>query len=148
MIGRLKSFGKDSSAATAVELAFVLPLLLVLVFGVFEYARLQWTREALAQTAAAGARCMAMSASSCQSAGAYSSAGTTTYVEGVASGWGVTLTGTNLTLNNNTTCAGVSSTKGFSTITIAYTFSTIVPNEIVSLAGGQSLSSTACYPNE
>ncbi|HEY1426353.1 MAG TPA: TadE/TadG family type IV pilus assembly protein [Caulobacteraceae bacterium] len=138
----------NDAGATAVELAFILPLFLVLVFGVFEFARLMWTREALAQTAAAGARCMAMSASSCQSSGAYSSSGATAYIDGVAANWGLTLTASNLTLNNAATCSGITTPKGFSTASISYTFVSVVPKEIVALAGGESLSTSACYPNE
>ena len=148
MSGRLRRFARARDAATAVEFAFILPLLLVLVFGIFEFARLMWTREALAETAAAGARCMAMSATSCQSGGAYSSSGTTTYIQGVGNTWGLSLTASNLTLNNNTTCSGVSATKGFSSVTITYSFASVVPNEIVALAGGESLSGAACYPNQ
>ena len=88
-----------------------------------------------------------MSATSCASAGAYSSGNTTTYIEGVATGWGVTLTSTNIALNNSTTCAGVTATNGFSSVTITYTFQSIVPNLITALAGGTTLTSTACFPN-
>ena len=148
MTRRVRRFALARDAATAVEFAFILPLLLILVFGVFEFARLMWTREALVETAAAGARCMAMSASSCQSGGAYSASGTDTYIEGVGANWGLSLSASNLTLNNNTTCSGVTATKGFSSVTIAYSFVSVVPNEIVALAGGESLSGTACYPNQ
>ena len=55
----------------------------------------------------------------------------TTYIKGVASGWGVTLANANVTLNNSTTCAGVS---GFSQVTITYTFQTVIPY-ITSLVG-------------
>ena len=148
MIRRSEGLLADEAGATAVELAFILPLFLVLVFGVFEFSRLMWTREALQQTAAAGARCMAMSASSCQASGAYSATTTTTYVDGVGSNWGLALSASNLTLNNAATCSGITAPKGFSTVAISYTFASIVPHELVALAGGESLSASACYPNQ
>ena len=148
MTRRYEGLLADEAGATAVELAFILPLFVVLVFGVFEFARLTWTREALSQTAAAGARCMAMSASSCRSGGAYSAAATTSYIGGVGSNWGLTLVAGNLALDNAATCSGISAPKGFSTVTISYSFVSIVPHEIVALAGGENLSASACYPNQ
>jgi Flp pilus assembly protein TadG len=125
----------------------VLGPLLLLIFGVFEFGRLLWIREALQETATAGARCMGMSASSCAASGAYSSTNTTTYIENAATTWGVTLTGSNIALNNNTTCAGVSAANGFSSVTITYTFQSVVPNFVTALSGGTTLTSTACFPN-
>jgi len=125
----------------------VLGPFLLLVLGVFEFGRICWTREALQETAAAGVRCMGLSASSCASGGAYSSSNTKTYMEGVASDWGITLTNSNFSLNSNTTCAGVSAPKGFSTVTITYTFQSIAPNEVKALSGSPQLTATACYPN-
>ena len=138
---------RDKRGAAAVEFAAVIGPLLLLTLGVFEFGRLLWTREALQETASAGARCMGMSATSCASGGSYSSGNTMTYVESVASNWGVTLANTNITLNNSATCAGVSAPNGFSTVTISYTFQSIVPNEVRALTGGEVLSNTACFPN-
>jgi Flp pilus assembly protein TadG len=137
----------DRRGAAAVEFAAVLAPLMILIFGVFEYGRLLWTREALQETATAAARCMGMSATSCASGGSYSSGNTQTFIETTASGWGVALTAANISLDDNTTCGGVSASNGFSSATITYTFQTIVPNEIVSLAGGTVLTTTACFPN-
>jgi len=130
-----------------VEFAAVLGPLLLLTFSVFEFGRLEWTREALQETASAAARCMAMNSTSCASGGAYSSTNAVAYVKSVAGNWGVTLLDGNITLNNNTTCAGVSAPNGFSSATITYAFQSIVPNEVKALTGGASLSDTACFPN-
>jgi Flp pilus assembly protein TadG len=147
MMRRGGGFWRASGGAAAVEFAAVLGPLLLLIFGVFEYGRLLWVREALQETAAAGARCMGMSATSCASGGAYDAGASANYIEGVASTWGVTLTSTNVSLNSNTTCAGVSAPNGFSSVTITYTFQSVVPNVVTSLTGGANLSSTACFPN-
>jgi len=143
----LRGFGAARGGAAAVEFALVLGPLFLLIFGVFEFGRLLWTREALQETATAGARCMAMSVTSCASGGAYSSTSTSTYVEALANNWGVTLTAPNLALNNNATCAGVSAVNGFSSVTITYTFQSVVPNFVTALSGGTTLTTTACFPN-
>jgi Flp pilus assembly protein TadG len=147
MMRRLRRFGRAEGGAAALEFAAVLGPLLLLIFGVFEFGRLLWVREALQETATAGARCMGMSASSCAASGSYSSANTTTYIENMANGWGVTLTASNIALNNNATCAGVTASNGFSSVTITYTFQSVVPTFISSLNGGKALTSTACFPN-
>lgn len=144
---RMRGLWRDTGGASAVEFAAVLGPLLLLTLSALEFGRLEWTREALQETATAGARCMGMSTTSCASSGAYSSTNTMTYVEGVASNWGVTLTNSNITLNNNTTCAAITAPNGFSTVAITYTFQSIVPNEVKALTGGTALSATACFPN-
>ena len=142
-----RNFLRSKSGASAVEFAMVLPPLLLMMLAVLEFGRLLWTREALQETAAAGARCMGMTAGSCASGGSYSSSATTTYVQGVATTWGLTLTGSNITLNSNTTCAGVTAANGFSTVTLTYTFQSVVPNEVLALQSGAPLTTTACFPN-
>jgi Flp pilus assembly protein TadG len=141
MIRTLRRLPGAKGGAAALEFALVLIPLLLLICGVLEFGRLLWTREALQETAIAGARCMGMSSSSC------ATGSTTTYIEGVANNWGLTLTGTNLTLNGNTTCAGVAAPKGFSSVTITYTFQSVFPNIVQALSGGTALSTTACFPN-
>jgi Flp pilus assembly protein TadG len=147
MMLRLREFARANGGAAAVEFAAVLGPLLILIFGVFEFGRLLWVRQALQETATAAARCMGMSASSCAASGAYSASATNTYIVNLAGGWGVTLTASNITLDNNATCAGVTATNGFSSVTITYTFQSVVPSFISSLNGGKALTSTACFPN-
>jgi Flp pilus assembly protein TadG len=137
---------------TIVEFALVGPMFLMLVFGCLEYGRLLWTEMALQQTAMAGARCMAIAqatvqnSSSCTSGSpaTYSSSSTTSYIESVASGWGLTLTNSEVSLNNAATCGGVSPS---SQVMLTTTFTTPVPQLVLLAAGGTSLTATACYPN-
>jgi Flp pilus assembly protein TadG len=128
----------------AIEFALVLPMFLALVFGTVEYGRLLWTRQALQETATAGARCMAIPQSACASGGSYNAADTTSYIQGVASHWGLTIPSANITLTPNATCGG---TTGFSEVSIATTFTSVVPKIVMMAAGGTALSATACYPN-
>jgi hypothetical protein len=124
-------------------------MFLMLVFGCVEYARLLWTDIALQQTAISGARCMGIAQgtvqnSSCASGGAYSSSTTKSYIQTIASGWGLSLATTDITLNNGATCGG---TSGFSQVTLNTTFTTVVPQFVMLAAGGTSLTATACFPN-
>ncbi|MGH7085335.1 MAG: TadE/TadG family type IV pilus assembly protein [Acetobacteraceae bacterium] len=128
----------------AIEFALVFPMFLALVFGTIEYGRLLWTREALQETATVGARCMALTQSACASGGSYNAANTTSYIQGVASHWGLTIPSGNITLNNNATCGG---TTGFSAVLITTTFTSAVPRIVLLPAGGVTLNASACYPN-
>jgi Flp pilus assembly protein TadG len=130
---RLAWFVAERGGAATVEFAMVLVPLLLLIFGIFEFGRLLWTREALQETATAG--------------GSYSAANTTSYIEGVASNWGMTLASANIALNSNATCAGVTAANGFSNVTITYTFQSIAPDIVTALSGGTTLTTTACFPN-
>jgi Flp pilus assembly protein TadG len=115
----------------------------IVLFAIIEVGRAMWTREALQQTAAAGARCMGVLNSNCAAGGAYSAARTTSYVESVASGWGVTLTDSAVGLNRNATCGGVS---GFSSVTLSYTFQTVAAGLIQPL-GAVPMQVMECFPN-
>ena len=128
----------------AVEFALLAVPFLMLSLGTFEIGRLMWTNEALEATAAIGARCMGVLASSCASSGVYSSTNTSAYIVSVASGWNVTIPSSALTLTTSGTCGGIS---GFSEVTISFTFQTVVPNLLDSLSS-IPLSVQACFPNQ
>ena len=135
---------RSNSGATAVEFGLIAVPLLLIVFGTIEYGRLMWTREALQQTAIAGARCMGLVQTSCGTSGTYDSGMTQSYVIAQGAQWSIPLTTSSVTLNNSATCGGVG---GFSQVTIAYAFSSLVPQEITALANGANLSASACFPN-
>jgi Flp pilus assembly protein TadG len=138
-----------SSGTAAIEFALVAPIFLMFLFGIIEFGRLMWTEQALEQTAIAGARCMAIAQgavqnSSCASGGSYSSSNTTTYIQNVASGWGLSIPSTGISLNNAADCG---TTGVFSQVTITSTFNTPVPQLVQLATGGTSLTASACYPN-
>lgn len=146
---RWSRLGRDRRAATALEFGLIAGPMLLLIIGTVEFGRLMWTREALEMTAIEGARCMGVLDPSCASGGAYSSANTTSYIESVASAWGITLTGANMTLNPSTTtgsCSGLSASV--SEVTLAYTFQTVVPGLVTALSGGTPLTGHACFPRQ
>ena len=140
----LFQFARCRSAATAVEFGFVALPLILCIFGIIEFGRLMWTREALQQTAIVGARCMGLVQNNCGTSGVYNASLATNFVEAQAAAWSIKLTPSNITLNTTATCAGLG---GFSQVSIVYTFNTLVPALIKALAGGTQLSATACFPN-
>ena len=141
LLRRLRDCAKG---ATAVEFALISVPLLLLVFGTIEMGRLMWTREALQQSAIAGARCMGLTQTACGTAGVYSATMTTTYVQAQAASWSIPLSASNITLNAGATCGGLT---GFSQVSLTYTFRSVVPVLIKALGSGAALSATSCFPN-
>ncbi|MGH7045784.1 MAG: TadE/TadG family type IV pilus assembly protein [Stellaceae bacterium] len=130
-----------SGGATAVEFALVAPMFFMLVFGTIEFGRLLWTQEALQETAIAGARCVAIAQGTTQDSPC-ASGGTTSYVQNVAKGWGLSLA--SITPNTTATCGGWS---GFSEMTLTSSFKSVVPELIRLSTSGITLTASACYPN-
>ena len=144
---RSRSFShlfRAKSGTAAAEFGIVALPLLMLALGIFEFARLYWTQEALQESATAGARCAGILQSSCAAGGAYNANNTITYIQQVASNWGITVPTGDITATNTTTCGG---TSGFSQVQISYTFKTLVPNIIPIGAAGKTLTVQSCYPN-
>ncbi len=131
-------------ASTAVEFAICGLAMVLMVVGFTEFGRLVWTSEVLQEAANEGARCMGLRASSCASAGVYSSSATTSYVVSLATSWGVVITAATVTLNNAATCGGAS---GFSQVSISYSFTTVAPTLLTSLIHGLTVPAIACFPN-
>ena len=134
----------DQGGAAAVEFSVVVLTMFTLLFGVTEFGWYMWTANALQQTAIQAARCMGVLASNCASGSAYSSTNTTSYVQSVASTYGVTVPTAGVVLSNAANCGGASD---FSSVTINYTFRTAVPNLITGLSS-VAMSQKACFPNQ
>ncbi len=98
-----KELYRARRAVAALEFALLAVPMMLIVFGTIEFGRVLWTREALQMTAVEGARCMGILSSSCASAGGYSFTNTTSYIQSVATAWGITLSSNNLTLTRDLT---------------------------------------------
>jgi hypothetical protein len=142
--GRLAELARTRRGTTALEFAICGMALVGIVIGSAEFGRLVWTSEVLQEAASEGARCMGLRANSCAAAGVYSAGNTTSYVVGVATARGVTITAAMVALNNAANCGGAA---GFSQVLITYQFATVAPALLASLAGGLSLPRSACFPN-
>jgi Flp pilus assembly protein TadG len=145
---RRRSFSELFSArdgVAALEFALVALPFLMLSLGTIEFGRLMWTREALQTTAIQGARCMGVRAPACASGGVYNATNSKTYMQGVATGWGITLTAASITVNANSASGACT---GLSEVSISYTFQTAVPGLLTMLSAGSSLTGHACFPNQ
>jgi Flp pilus assembly protein TadG len=131
-----------------VEFALVAPVFLALLFGTLEFGRALWTQQALQQTAIAGARCMALPQTNCATPPTYnySPTMTTTYIQTIASQWGVSLPSGSITQNPGSSPNNCG-TSGFSAVTLTFTFQSVVPYLTNIPTGGTLLSATACFPN-
>ena len=137
-------WARDQGGGAAVEFSAVVMTMFTLLFGVTEFGWYMWTANALQQVAIQSARCMGVLASNCSSGSAYSSTNTRSYVESVASTYGITVPDGDITLSQSATCGGAA---GFSSVTINYTFQTVVPNLIGGLSAFQ-MNEQACFPNQ
>jgi Flp pilus assembly protein TadG len=129
----------------AMEFAVISGVLMLLTLGTIEISRLLWAQVALDATAIQTARCIGVLSSSCAASGVYSSTNATSYAQTVASGWGITLGNSALTLSSSEAsgaCAGLSQ------VSINYTFVTVVPGLLSVLSGGSALTAQACFPNQ
>ena len=151
MIGAARRFLRARRGAAAVEFALVSPMLLMLLFGVFEYGRYLWTVNALQQTVTQTARCMGLlnpysaSAYGCATGTAFDASKTRNYGEVLAGAYGITLADSNITLNAAAACGGLAD---FSQVQIIYVFNTYLPQIVPSMSAGYTINETACFPNQ
>jgi len=137
VLGRFKC---DRRGVAAIEFAIVIVPLLLFMFGIIEFSRAYWAKEALQQTAVNTARCMGLGLST---SGCTSTSGGQAYAVSVGNTWGLTIPTSNVTITTATTCGGVS---GFVTVHITYTFKTVVPDLIAGLFN-DTLYASACFPS-
>ena len=146
----LSALRHDRAAMVTLDFALIVVPLFMLIFGTFEFGRLLWIKQALQMTAVAGARCIGVLASSCTSgAGAYNENNTKSYIEGVASNWGISLVAADVVATDNATsglCSGKSS--HIARVTINYTFTTVVPGLLTAIAGDVALTGKACFSKQ
>ena len=137
---------RSRSGATATEFAMIMVPTLMLVFGVIEFARLTYTRNALQQLSIETARCMGVRGAGCiNAAGDYSAARVMASVAAGASARSITIPASGIVLDTAASCSGI---PGFSRSTLSVTFKTVAPGLLKVFGQGVNLSATACYPNQ
>ena len=138
----LARFKCDTRGVAAIEFGIVVVPLLLFMFGIIEFSRAFWAKEALQQTAVDTARCRGLKISA---AGCTTDTGAQAYAVSVGNTWGLTIPTSNviITSASGTTCGGVS---GFVTVHITYTFKTVVPDLIAGLFN-DTLYASACFPS-
>lgn len=141
----LRRLARCRAGASAVEFAIVALPLFLTTFAIIEYGRAMWVRQAIIESAVAGARCMGVVQTECATNGSYDAARALQFVEKQAKGWSVTLADAQVSLDRAAVCAGIG---GFSSVKIEYRFSTVVPGLMEGLSGSVPLSASACFPNQ
>ncbi|TZG24689.1 TadE/TadG family type IV pilus assembly protein [Sphingomonas montanisoli] len=95
----MKRLASDARGVTAVEFALVAPVFLMFMFLIIDGARAAWTFQTLQQVATASARCAGLGTTDCNS-----SANVKSYAVSRATGFGVPLATSAVTLTTGTTC--------------------------------------------
>jgi Flp pilus assembly protein TadG len=128
--------------ATAVEMAFLLPVFMLFLLGICEFGRGLWTQTALQFAVEAAARCAAVSPSLCTAAG-----GTSMDIPGYAASqaFGMSIPASTFTYTPNATCgvASGSTGTGGAQVTASYAFPAIVPALV---PVDVTLSAKSCHP--
>jgi hypothetical protein len=140
-----KRFCRNKSGATALEFAMVAGPLLLLIFGVIEFSRVEWSRQSLQELAIHGARCMGVRQTACTTGTSVDPAKTKTYLINQGRTYGFELASNGITLESNVSCDGVA---GFSRVSLVYDFRTAVPGLIEALLVTLPLRAQACFPNQ
>lgn len=133
LMNHLKS---DVSGSTAIQYAIALPILLMLVMGIMDTARVLWTYTTLQRAAAAAARCGAINATVKAKGGTPVACSTDTDIQNkaVAEAWGMTVSPSVFTVT--TAACGKQ-------VSVNYTFDFLIP---WMLSPTVTLHPTACHP--
>jgi len=139
VLGRL---WRARGGASAVEMAFLLPVFMLFILGICEFGRALWTQTALQFAVEAAARCAAVSPSLCTATG-----GSSMDVPGYAASqaFGMTIPSSAFTYTPNATCGVTSgaSGSGGAQVTASYVFDAIVPALV---PVNVTLSAKSCHP--
>lgn len=138
MRAALRVFGRNQRGAIAVEFAFIaIPLMLLLV-GSLEVSRLVWTRHALQDAAANGARCVGLRSPPCVLDGVANQAGARGFVQDKAAGWIVFIATEAVTVEEDAECNGLA---GFARVKVHHDF-----YSVLNVITGGTIETEACFP--
>ncbi len=140
-----RTLRKDERGAAAVEFALVAVPLLLVLFGIIEYGRLQWTRSAMESVANSGARCIGIGQVECSVSGVYNAAKAQTFILETATELSLQLSSSDIAINNTATCNGVS---GFAEVSLTHTFETALPFIFGQMSTGVPLTAAVCFPHQ
>lgn len=117
------------------EFALVAPILFGMLFGLLEYGRLLWTRQAVSEAAFNSARCASMDNAICGTAATIK-----TYAVNRAGANGVKVTLAEIIPTFATSCNGYTGNR----VVISHAMSTVIPAWFTTFP--QTVDATACFP--
>jgi Flp pilus assembly protein TadG len=123
---------RSRGGATAIEMAFLLPVFLGFLLGIEEFGRALWTQTALQYAVEAAARCAVVSPSFCTDVPAYAA----------SQAFGMSIPSSAFTYTPNAIC-GVASVTSGGQVTASYAFPALVP-ALVPIS--VTLSAKSCHP--
>ena len=123
---------RSRGGATAIEMAFLLPVFLGFLLGIEEFGRALWTQTALQYAVEAAARCAAVSPSLCVDVPAYAA----------GQAFGMSIPPGSFTYTPNAICGVASLTSG-AQVTASYVFPAAVPALVPVVV---TLSAKSCHP--
>ncbi len=121
----VRALASNSSGSAVVELAFIVPAVLLFVIGAMEVGRVMWLQNALNYSVLGAARCMSNAPATCDT-----TADTQSYAAGLA---GAGFTSSNFTVTT-ASCGNQ--------VTASYPVTLLIPYVSVST----TLTSQVCYP--
>jgi hypothetical protein len=133
-VGRPCRLWQARKGTSAIETAFILPVLLVGTLGMVEAGRAMWIQSSLQAAVVQAARCAAISPATCPDVPSYASSQV---------GW-LSLPSSDFTYTSAASCGIASYTKG-QQVVANYTFHTVVSGLIPKFST-IALSATACHP--
>ncbi len=136
----LKRFTRGRSGTEAIEFAFVIIPLMLLMFGSIEVARLMWVQNAIHEIAISGARCMGVEAANCADTNGVDLAATKSYIRTLGQSRGLSIALSDITLSVTSGCG---EPTGFSSVVIVHKFISVL-----TLLNGPNLTFEACFPNQ
>lgn len=134
----LRLFLNDQRGAAAVEFAFIVLPLMLLLAGSIEISRYIWTRLALQDVASSGARCLGLQLTPCFRTETLDMPGTVGFLQQAAAGWVIELNETSITADDAGICQSL---DGFAKIGIRHEFKfvlMVLPETVIDVE--------ACFP--
>lgn len=123
---------RSRDGATAIEMAFLLPVFLLFLLGIEEFGRALWTQTAMQFAVQAASRCAAVSPSVCPNVGVYAA----------GQAFGLSIPSSAFNYTPNVTC-GASSATGGALVTASYVFPAAVPALV---PVNVTLTAKSCHP--
>jgi len=134
-IPHLKKFVANSDGATAIEMAILAPVFLAFVFGVIEFARVQWSIQSMEDASFFSARCSATAQSICDT-----DQKVKTFAVAEAKKLGFSIKSSDVLISKNVDCNNTNSHQ----ITMTYTTNSPVRGLVPKIP--ESVSVTSCFP--
>lgn len=133
---RLSALAGQQRGGALLEFAVALPVLAMLLFGIFEFGRVLWIENALHYSVQQAARCASINLNTCGNGSVATTSAVRNYAVGLA---GAGIPSSVFTVTLSTSCGGVTGSK----VSASYALPTYIPL----FSFNPTLSAASCFPN-